>query len=29
VCDVVELEAVEFFLKAPHLLAIGFHLTIV
>jgi hypothetical protein len=27
--DVIELEAVEFVLKAPHLLAVGFHLGIV
>jgi hypothetical protein len=27
--DVVELEAMEFVLKAPHLLAVGFHLRIV
>jgi hypothetical protein len=26
--DVVELETVEFVLKAPHLLAVGFHLRI-
>jgi esterase/lipase superfamily enzyme len=27
-CNVVELEAVEFVLKAPHLFAVGFHLGI-
>jgi hypothetical protein len=27
-CDVVELKAMEFVLKAPHLLAVGFHLRI-
>jgi esterase/lipase superfamily enzyme len=27
-CNMVELEAVEFVLKAPHLLAVGFHLGI-
>jgi hypothetical protein len=27
-CNVVELEAMEFVLKAPHLLAVGFHLGI-
>jgi hypothetical protein len=27
-CNVVELKAVEFILKAPHLLAVGFHLGI-
>jgi hypothetical protein len=28
VCNVVELEAMDFFLKAPHLLTVGFHLGI-
>jgi hypothetical protein len=28
-CDMVELEAVEIVLQAPHLLAVGFHLRIV
>jgi hypothetical protein len=27
-CNAVELEAMEFVLKAPHLLAVGFHLGI-
>jgi hypothetical protein len=27
-CNVVELEAMEFVLKAPHLLVVGFHLGI-
>jgi esterase/lipase superfamily enzyme len=27
-CDVIDLEAVKFVLKAPHLLAVGFHLRI-
>jgi esterase/lipase superfamily enzyme len=27
-CNVVELKAMEFVLKAPHLLAVGFHLGI-
>jgi hypothetical protein len=27
-CNVIELEAVEFVLKTPHLLAVGFHLGI-